>query len=84
MPKTGLPTVVVMKKSKRRLAFSVSVRGGEQKRAKHATAIAMFTKPAILPLVNCRKVSRRGKRQFLKVRFYHGAKIRISAVLPLW
>ena len=28
--------------------------------------------------------SRRGKRQFLRARFYHGAKIRISAVLPLW
>ena len=26
--------------------------------------------------------SRRGKRQFFRARFYHGAKIRISAVLP--
>ena len=78
----GLPAVVVMKNPNERLAFSVSVRRGEQRWAGHASAIAILTKAATPTLVDCRKVSRRGKRQFLRARFYHGAKIRISAVLP--
>ena len=78
----GLPAVVVMKNPNERLAFSVSVRRGEQRWAGHASAIAILTKAATPTLVDCRKVSRRGKWQFFRARFYHGAKIRISAVLP--
>ena len=35
------------------------------------------------PPADCRKVSRRGKRQFLRARFYRGAKIRFLLILPL-
>ena len=79
----GLPAVVVMKNPNERLAFSVSVRRGEQRWAGHASAIAILTKAATPTLVDCRKVSRRGKWQFFRASFYHGAKIRNSAVLPL-
>jgi len=79
----GLPAVVVMKNPNERLAFSVSVRRGEQRWAGHASAIAILTKAATPTLVDCRKVSRRGKWQFFRASFYHGAKIRNSAVLSL-
>jgi len=57
----GLPAVVVMKNPNERLAFSVSVRRGEQRWAGHASVIAILTKAATPTLVDCRKVSRRGK-----------------------
>ena len=66
----GLPAVVVMKNPNERLAFSVSVRRGEQRWAGHASAIAILTKAATPTLVDCRKVSRRGKWQFFRARFY--------------
>ena len=50
---------------------------GEQ-RAEHAAAIAILVEQASISA----NQSRRGKRQFFRARFYHGAKIRISAVLP--
>lgn len=79
----GLPAVVVMKNPNERLAFSVSVRRGEQRWAGHASAIAILTKAATPTLVDCRKVSRRGKWQFFRARFYHGSKFRLSLNLPL-
>ncbi len=39
----GLPAVVVMKNPNERLAFSVSVRRGEQRWAGHAAVIAILT-----------------------------------------
>jgi len=77
----GLPAVVVMKNPNERLAFSVSVRRGEQRWAGHASAIAILTKAATPTLVDCRKVSRRGKWQFFRARFYRGARFRISLIL---
>ena len=74
----GLPAVVVMKNPNERLAFSVSVRRGEQRWAGHASAIAILTKAATPTLVDCRKVSRRGKWQFFRARFYRSTKIRFS------
>ena len=79
----GLPAVVVMKNPNERLAFSVSVRRGEQRWAGHASAIAILTKAATPTLVDCRKVSRRGKWQFFRARFYRSTKIRFSLILPL-
>ena len=79
----GLPAVVVMKNPNERLAFSVSVRRGEQRWAGHASAIAILTKAATPTLVDCRKVSRRGKWQFFRARFYRSTKIRLSLILPL-
>ena len=79
----GLPAVVVMKNSNERLAFSVSVRRGEQRWAGHASAIAILTKAATPTLVDCRKVSRRGKWQFFRARFYRSTKIRFSLILPM-
>ena len=79
----GLPAVVVMKNPNERLAFSVSVRRGEQRWAGHASVIAILTKAATPTLVDCRKVSRRGKRQFFRARFYRSTKIRFSLILPL-
>ena len=78
----GLPAVVVMKNPNERLAFSVSVRRGEQRWAGHASAIAILTKAATPTLVDCRKVSRRGKWQFFRASFYHSTKIRLSLLLP--
>ena len=79
----GLPAVVVMKNPNERLAFSVSVRRGEQRWAGHASVIAILTKAATPTLVDCRKVSRRGKWQFFRARFYRSTKIRFSLILPL-
>ena len=39
----GLPAVVVMKNPNERLAFSVSIRRGEQRWAGHAAVIAILT-----------------------------------------
>ena len=72
-----------MKNPNERLAFSVSVRRGEQRWAGHASAIAILTKAATPTLVDCRKVSRRGKWQFFRARFYRSTKIRFSLILPL-
>ena len=79
----GLPAVVVMKNPNERLAFSVSVRRGEQRWAGHASAIAILTKAATPTLVDCRKVSRRGKWQFFRASFYRSTKIRFSLIFAL-
>ena len=52
---------------------------GEQ-RAEHAAAIAILVEQASISA----NQSRRGKRQFFRARFYHGAKIRLSLLLPRW
>ncbi|WP_438266893.1 hypothetical protein, partial [Fusicatenibacter saccharivorans] len=51
---------------------------GEQ-RAEHAAAIAILVEQASISADQ----SRRGKRQFFRARFYRGAKIRFSLILPL-
>ena len=83
LPEMGLPAVVVMKNPNERLAFSVSVRRGEQRWAGHASVIAILTKAVKPPPADCRKVSRRGKRQFFRARFYRSTKFRLSLILSL-
>ena len=62
----GLPAVVVMKNPNERLAFSVSVRRGEQRWAGHAAVIAILTETsqaaplritAFLPLTAGERIS---------------------------
>ena len=54
------------------------------KRAETAAAIALLMEAgeARTPRRNCSIGKRSRKRHFFRARFYHGAKIRISAVLP--
>ncbi len=57
-----------------------------EKRAETAALIALLLEAgeAKTPRRNCSIGRRSRKHHFFRARFYHGAKIRISAVLPLW
>ena len=59
--------------------YTVVVVKGGQNRYFHSLYLR---KQAKMPFSNCSKDRGRETRQFFRARFYHGAKIRISAVLP--